>query len=330
MSREAMFQERCGDLVLCTLCPHLCAIRPHKRGRCGVRKNADERLVSQSYGRVSALQVDPMEKKPLFHFKPGWQVLSVGGIGCNMKCLNCQNSHISIDYKKTEVMSLKPEEIPGIARQNGVRAVAFTYNEPTVWYEFMLEAAKACKAEGLATVMVTNGYINPEPLKLLAPHIDAMNIDVKAWSEEFYREVCGASLLAVARTVRDAYMMGVHVELTWLMIPGLNDGEADIRAFARGVATLDRLIPVHFTAFRPAHKMTDRPPTQASDLKYARGMAMSEGLRFVYMGNVNSPDGRDTLCPDCGRLMIRRDGLTGLQDDTHQGHCRCGSDLNIR
>jgi pyruvate formate lyase activating enzyme len=328
---EAKFWKKGGERLECFLCPHHCRIAPNKIGICGVRQNRNGRLYSLIYGRVSAMHVDPMEKKPLFHFHPGKPVLSLGSIGCNLRCLHCQNFSISqAKVGSAHLNSLRPEEVAQLARENGCRDVAFTYNEPTIWHEFSYDAFRLCRGQGISTIYVTNGFIEEEPLRELAPYLSAMNIDVKGFREEFYHHTCKARLSPVLEATRLAHELGVHVELTYLIIPGKNDNEDEIREFCRWVAKLSSDIPVHFSRFHPDYQMTDVPGTPISTMEMSLRLAKAEGLRFVYLGNVHTLDGENTKCPRCGSLVIRRSGynveILGLKN----GSCsNCGEPLRI-
>jgi len=329
---EAKFWRKEGERLECYLCPHHCRIAPNKMGICGVRQNRNGRLYSLIYGQVSAMHVDPMEKKPLFHFHPGQPVLSLGSIGCNLSCLHCQNYSISqTKFGSTNLDSLKPEDVPRLAREGGCRDVAFTYNEPTIWHEFSYDVFRLCRERGISTVYVTNGFIEEEPLREIAPYLSAMNIDVKGFKEDFYRHTCKGRLGPVLDATKLAHELGVHVELTYLIIPARNDKEGEVRDFCRWVASkLSPNVPVHFTRFHPDYLMTDTPSTPMATMEMALRVAKGEGLRFAYLGNVNSPEGENTRCPRCGSLVVRRSGyhveITGLRDG---GCSKCGEPLNI-
>jgi pyruvate formate lyase activating enzyme len=329
--KMAKFWRKTGGKVSCGLCPHACAIAPEKKGICGVRENRNGALMTLIYGKVSSLHVDPIEKKPLFHFMPGEFALSLGSIGCNFRCLHCQN--YSISQAKVEMYkmdNLSPEQVSDICERDKCRIISWTYNEPTIWHEFTYDSSVAAKRRGLATTYVTNGYINEEPLREIAPYLDAMNIDVKAFREDFYRKICKASLAPVLRTVELAHSLGIHVELTYLIIPEKNDSEEEIRDFARWVSSISVEMPVHFTRFHPDYMMTDIGPTPISTLDMAVRTAKEEGLAFVYLGNVSSDDRENTYCPDCGTLVIQRAGFRTKMIDFKDGRCgKCGRSLNM-
>lgn len=275
------------------------------------------------------MHVDPIEKKPLFHFYPGSNALSLGSVGCTFRCLHCQNYSISMALlNEYNLIELRPEDVPRRAIERGCQGIAFTYNEPTIWHEFNYDVCRLAKDRGLYTAYVTNGYIQEAPLRELAPYLDAMNIDVKGFTERFYREVCKASLQPVLETVRLAHSLNIHIELTYLIIPGKNDTEEEIRSFAQWCAELDPRVPVHFTRFHPDYLLTDVPPTPIDTMNMAKRVGKEEGLKFIYMGNVYIPHGEDTFCPKCGSLLVKRNGFSMTLQETREGHCpHCGEDL---
>ncbi len=316
--------------VRCELCPYRCVLKEGQLGVCRVRKNIGGKLYTLNYGSVSSIAIDPIEKKPLFHFKPKSEVLSLSTVGCNMRCKHCQNWEISqagMEFPYLKEMS--PEEVMKIARN--YEGIAWTYNEPTIWHEFTLDVSKMAKKEGLYTVYVTNGYINKEPLREIGQYLDAMNIDVKAFRDEFYRKIAGARLQPVIDTVERAYRMGIHIELTYLIIPDLNDDSKEIRKFAEWVYELSPEIPVHFSRFFPMYKLTDKPPTPLKTMHNAYKIAKEVGLEYVYLGNTWEPEYESTYCPNCGNLLIERVYYnTELKGLTNDGRCnRCGKKINI-
>lgn len=330
--KEARFWVREGDVVRCSLCPHACSIGEGKRGLCGVRENRGGRLFSLIYGMVSSMHVDPIEKKPLFHFKPGEMAFSLGSIGCNLKCLHCQNYMISqAKYEEFHLYRLSPEEVCDLCEKEGCRIIAWTYNEPTIWHEFTYDASREASRRGLHTVYVTNGFIQEDPLREISPFLDAMNIDIKAFSDEFYRKICKGRLDPVLNTAELAFSLGIHVELTYLIIPGMNDSIKEFTEFSRWVInSLSSQVPVHFTRFHPDYRMTDVPPTPVETLETAYRVAKEEGLEFVYLGNVWMPERENTYCPRCGNLVIERSGFRSLMRGVKEGKCSyCGADLNI-
>ncbi len=317
--------------VRCELCPFRCVLKEGQTGVCRVRKNIGGKLYSLIYGGVSSMAVDPIEKKPLFHFHPSSQVFSLSTVGCNLRCKHCQNWEIS-QTGPNEFPYLReysPEEI--VAMALNYDGVAWTYNEPTIWHEFTLDTSKLLKKEGLYTVYVTNGYINEEPLREIAQYLDAMNIDVKAFNDEFYRKIVGGRLEPVLNTVKIAHSLGKHIELTYLIIPTLNDKEEEIKKFAEWVYSLSPEIPVHFSRFFPMYKLTNLPPTPVKIVHKAYEIAKKVGLEYVYLGNTWEPKYESTYCPNCGNLLIDREYYTtrvvGLTKD---GKCKkCGKKINI-
>ena len=316
--------------VRCELCPHRCVLKEGQTGVCRVRKNIGGKLYTLNYGSVSSIAVDPIEKKPLFHFKPKSEVLSLSTVGCNMHCKHCQNWEISqagMEFPYLKEMS--PEEVMEIARN--YEGIAWTYNEPTIWHEFTLDVSKMAKKEELYTVYVTNGYISEEPLMEIGQYLDAMNIDVKAFSDEFYRKITGARLQPVLDTVERAYRMGIHIELTYLIISTLNDSQDEIRKFAEWVYNLSPEIPVHFSRFFPMYRLTDKPPTPLKTIHNAYEIAKNVGLEYVYLGNTWEPEYESTYCANCGNLLIERVYYnTKIKGLTKNGRCnRCGKKINI-
>ena len=318
--------------IQCDVCPRECRLHEGQRGFCFVRGRSGDRVVLTTYGRSSGFCVDPIEKKPLNHFLPGSAVLSFGTAGCNLGCRFCQNWDIS---KSREVDTLadwaSPEAIADAAVRLGCRSVAFTYNDPVVFHEYAVDVAVACRARGVRTVAVTAGYVNPSARAEFYRHMDAANVDLKAFREDFYRRICSAHLEPVLETLE--YLRRetpVWLELTTLLIPGLNDSIAELDEMTRWVAgTLGTDVPMHFTAFHPDWKLRDRPPTPPSTLSRARGIALGNGVRFAYTGNVVDPAGQSTWCPGCGTLVIERDGYElGTWNLTRDGTCgSCGARL---
>ncbi|MBY6107055.1 AmmeMemoRadiSam system radical SAM enzyme [Ferrimonas balearica] len=319
--------------VRCTLCPRLCTVREGHRGVCFVRKAERGQIVMTSYGRSSGFCVDPIEKKPLNHFLPGTPVLSFGTAGCNLTCQFCQNWDIS---KSREMDTLAgqatPQQLAQAAERMGCRSIAFTYNDPVIFMEYALDVAEACRERGLESVAVTAGYINPEPRAEFFAGMDAANVDLKGFTEGFYKRVCGGHLEPVLDTLR--YLRReteVWFEITTLLIPGLNDSDSELHQMAAWIRDeLGPDVPLHFSAFHPDFKMLDRPATPPATLARARTIAMAEGLHYVYTGNVHDPKGGSTWCPGCGALVIERDwyqlGQWGVTADaTGAGRCaQCG------
>ncbi|NLU10188.1 MAG: AmmeMemoRadiSam system radical SAM enzyme [Tepidanaerobacter acetatoxydans] len=323
--KEAMYYKKNNDgTIECGLCPHHCRISQGRSGICRVRKNIDGKLYSMNYGRVSSLAMDPIEKKPLYHFYPGSMIFSVGGAGCNFRCKFCQNWQIA---QLTDIPTSKvsAEELINAAKQRQDNiGIAYTYNEPTIWYEFVLECAKLAKREGLKNVLITNGFIEKEPLQEILPFIDAMNIDVKAFHEDFYKDMVSGQLLPVKETVEEAQRK-CHVEITTLIIPGINDSMEEIKALAQWLSSLRKDIPLHLTRYFPNYRL-DILPTPVEKIKMARDTAMKY-LDYVYTGNMIDEIGGNTYCPSCGELIIERAGYR-VQVKTEDNKCpKCGTPI---
>ncbi len=312
--------------VQCDLCPRACRLREGQQGLCFVRACAGGEIVLTTYGRSSGFCIDPIEKKPLNHFLPGTPVLSFGTAGCNLACKFCQNWDMS---KSREMDTLadraSPEDLAATARRHGCRSVAFTYNDPVIFLEYAVDVARACHRHGVRTVAVTAGYIEPEPRRDLFRHIDAANVDLKAFSEHFYRHLTGARLAPVLDTLRYLrHETEVWLEITTLLIPGENDSDAEIGALSAWIASeLGPEVPLHLTAFHPDWKLTDHPPTPPATLRRARRVALASGLRYVYTGNVHDPEGGTTYCHRCGAALVVRDWyvLRAWELD-EEGRCR--------
>lgn len=328
--REALFWRPFHDKeIQCRLCPRVCTIKPDKIGNCGVRRNEDGKLISLVYGKPISVHVDPIEKKPLYHFFPFSKALSIGTVGCNLHCLHCQNWNIS-QSDATELIgdTVKPERIAELAKQSNCHSIAYTYNEPTIFYEYMLDVAKLARELGLANVIVSNGYINPEPLSKLIPFLDAANIDLKSINEKFYKEVCDGHVGPVLATLKALHKKKVHLEITNLIIPDLNDKPADIKKLCEWIkVNLDDEVPIHFSAFYPTYKMTDKPRTSLKKLREAYDIAKKVGLKHIYIGNVLDPEHEATYCPKCGEALIRRSGFEITENRLKTGKCKCGQKL---
>ena len=325
--QEARHYQQLADgkgTVRCALCPRRCTLAPGDSGFCRARQNQAGTLYALGYALPCAIHVDPVEKKPFYHFHPKSTSFSLACAGCNLRCKFCQNWEISqrspLDTRNT---FLPPGQIAAMAQLKGSRSVAFTYTEATTFFEYMLDTAKANRQQGMLSVYHSNGYINPEPLAELTPWLDAANIDLKGFSERFYREVCEATLAPVLETLRQLRAAGVWVEITNLVIPGYNDDPTMISGMARWV--YDQLgadTPLHFSRFFPLYKLTAVPPTPVATLERARALAMQAGLRYVYVGNVPAHEANSTYCPKCHGLVIRRSGFSVLA--TALKGCNCG------
>ena len=296
--------------IQCDLCPRDCRLHEGQRGACFVRARAGDQMVLTTYGRSSGFCVDPIEKKPLNHFLPGSAVLSFGTAGCNLACKFCQNWDISKSRDMDRLMDrATPEAIAQAAKECGARSVAFTYNDPVIFAEYAMDAADACREQGILTVAVTAGYISPEPRREFYAKMDAANVDLKGFTDEFYVKLTGAKLAPVLDTlVYLEHETDVWTEITTLLIPGKNDSDAELREMSKWIfRELGPDVPLHFTAFHPDFKMTDLPPTPAATLARARRIAIDEGLHYVYTGNVHDAEGGTTFCHGCGHALVERD-----------------------
>ncbi|NPV08906.1 MAG: AmmeMemoRadiSam system radical SAM enzyme [Anaerolineae bacterium] len=336
---EAMLYEKLPEAVVrCFLCEHRCVIRPGRRGICAVRENQDGTLYTLVYGMVISQAVDPIEKKPLFHFLPGSTSYSIATPGCNFRCRFCQNAQISqlprlSDFWGQETAT--PSEIVSAARRHGCRSISYTYTEPTIFLEFAYDVMVRAKAAGLRNVWVTNGYMTPECLDIIAPPdqsdplLDAANVDLKAWSDTFYRQYAGARLDPVLQSLRLMKQRGVWVEVTTLIIPGLNDNEEELKELAGFIKEdLGADTPWHVSRFHPSFELLDRPPTPVQTLQLARRIGLEAGLHYVYLGNVPGTGGEDTSCFGCGCALLQRRGFQVLADRIAQGACpQCGAQV---
>ena len=324
--KEAMFYEKLEDnLVNCNLCSHRCRrIADSKRGICGVRENRDGKLYSLVYGKAVAMSVDPIEKKPLFNFLPGSRSYSIATVGCNFRCDNCQNYDISQLPKERNIIvgpDVSPEEIVSAAKRSNCASIAYTYSEPTIFFEYAYDIAKLARKEGLKNVFVTNGYITPEALKEISPYLDAANIDLKSFSDEFYRKSCGAHLQPVLDSIRLYKRLGIWIEITTLIIPTLNDSEEELRMIAGFINEVGEDTPWHITQFHPMYNLPDLPRTPVSTLRKARQIGLEAGLRYVYEGNVPGETGENTYCYNCGKPLIRRFGYSIQENKIKNSAC---------
>jgi pyruvate formate lyase activating enzyme len=318
--------------IQCDLCPRDCRLHEGQRGLCFVRKREGDAMVLATYGRSSGFCVDPIEKKPLNHFHPGSSVFSFGTAGCNLACKFCQNWDISKSASMDRLMDqASPEAIARAAQRSGCRSVAFTYNDPVIFAEYAMDTADACRALGLATVAVTAGYIHAEPRREFYAKMDAANVDLKAFTEDFYSKLTGAHLAPVLDTLKYlVHETDVWTEITTLLIPGKNDSDAEVRALSEWVAReLTPEVPLHFTAFHPDYKLDDLPPTPPATLARARRIAREAGLRHVYTGNVHDREGGTTFCPQCDAALIERDWHRIVRYElTDDGRCpRCATEI---
>ncbi|MBD3348910.1 MAG: AmmeMemoRadiSam system radical SAM enzyme, partial [Candidatus Eisenbacteria bacterium] len=314
----------------CSLCPRECVVPPDGRGHCGVRENRDGVYYTLTYGNPCAVHVDPIEKKPFYHFLPTTTAFSIATAGCNLDCKFCQNWQIS-QSRPEDLRSydLPPSRLVDAALESGAPSIAYTYSEPTVFYEYMLDCAKLAREEGLRNVYHSNGYISEAPLRELCAYLDAANIDLKGMSDEYYREMAEGTLEPVLRTLRILREEGVHVEITTLVVPGRNDSPDMIRRECEWIReNLGADVPLHFSRFHPQHKLTDLPPTPIETLERARAIALDSGLRYVYIGNVPGHQASHTYCPECGSVLIRRVGYSVETAGFEDGRCReCGAPI---
>lgn len=313
MTVEARYYQKLENgQVQCLLCPQRCRISPGSSGLCRVRRNTGGMLEALSYGQAVSLSMDPIEKKPLYHFYPGSQILSTGPNGCNLACSFCQNWEIS--QKSVPAELVEPRQLVELAVRENSIGIAFTYTEPLIWFEFLMDVCPLARQAGLKTVLVTNGTISQEPLRELMPHIDAMNIDLKSMDEGFYRKVCRGNLKTVLQTIELSHR-ACHIELTNLVIPGLNDSPKDMESLVNWVSQIDPLIPLHLSRYFPRYHL-ETPPTPEKTLKDFYDLARAR-LKYVYVGNIQIPGTDDTYCPGCGHCLIKRSGywvsLEGLQ-----------------
>jgi len=323
--KEAMYYEKLEDIrVKCRLCPRECTIADMERGYCGVRENRGGTYYTLVHSRVCALNVDPIEKKPLFHYFPGTKAYSLATAGCNVECKFCQNWQIS-QYRPEQIDSIKlsPEDVINEAQRSGSKTIAFTYSEPVVFYEYMFDIAQLSRKHGLHSVMISNGYIQEKPLKELCDHLSAVKIDLKGFSEKFYQETCSGELKPVLNTLLTLKNTGIWFEIVVLLIPTLNDNEKEIKAMCAWVRdNLGMDVPVHFTRFHPTYKIKNLPPTPVKTLETAREIACDSGLRFPYVGNVPGHEGENTYCPHCRNIAIKRAGFSIIENHLNGNICR--------
>lgn len=329
--REAAHWEPLDDgWIRCDLCPRGCTVPPGGRGHCGVRENRGGVYYTLTYGNPCAVHVDPIEKKPFYHFLPGTTAFSIATAGCNLDCKFCQNWHISQTRpENTYNYALPPERLVEEAVRSGAASIAYTYSEPTIFFEYMLDTAKLAHERGLRNVYHSNGYISPGPLRELCRHLDAADIDLKGFTEEYYRDMTGGELAPVLRTLRILKDEGVHLELTTLLVPGKNDDPETLGLMCAWVReNLGDDVPLHFSRFHPQYRLADLPPTPVESLETARAVAMEQGLKYVYIGNVPGHEANSTWCPNCGARVIYRIGYTVDASGLREGACaRCGFEL---
>ncbi len=329
MKEAMLYEKRDGAKVLCHLCRHRCLIAEGKQGICAVRENHGGTLFTLVYRRLASRNIDPIEKKPLFHFAPGSKSFSIATVGCNFRCDFCQNYEISQmprDQKHIIGEDVSPEEIVAMAKRAGCQTISYTYTEPTIYFEYAYEIAKLATQEGLKNIFVTNGYMTEEALRMIHPHLHGANVDLKAFTDGFYQKRCGAKLEGVLESLRLMKELGIWVEITTLMIPDLNDNEDELRKLAQFIRSLGKETPWHISRFHPMYRMLDRSSTSVKTLERAREIGLEAGLRYVYTGNVPGDRGEDTFCHHCGKLLVDRMGFQILQYQIKEKKCyHCGS-----
>ncbi len=332
MRKEAyLAKPLSGDTVQCQVCEHFCAVKPDEAGKCGVRRNVDGTLYLVVYGEAIAVHVDPIEKKPLFHFMPGDDILSIGTYGCNFRCPFCQNWQMSQardfdDHRDYLGQPAMPQLLVDTCLKNSIPMIAYTYNEPTVFFDYTYDTGKLAHENGIKNVYVSNGYMSQAALDMIEPYLDGINVDLKAFTDEFYREQCQARLEPVKRNiVHMARETDIWVEVTTLLIPGLNDSDEELRAMAAWLAEVDPEMPWHVTAFHPDYQMQDLPRTAQRDLARAYEIGKEAGLHYVYVGNVMDADRESTYCPQCGEKLIQRHWYSVRALWRERGVCpKCG------
>ncbi len=327
------WRKKPNQNVECIICPRNCIISPGNYGVCGARKNIDGELYTMVYGETTSANVDPIEKKPLYHFRPGSRVFSISTVGCNFECKHCQNWRLSqsnLEDVRTE--TIEPNGVIERTKKSSCDGIAYTYGEPVIWYEYCHDTARQAKDDELYNVFITNGYMNQEPWKKIGPYLDALNVDLKAFNDEFYENICNVpSVEPVLDTCKWAVENDIHLEITNLIIPDENDNPDQIREMCKWIfEELKPTVPLHFSRFRPMHKLTNKSSTPVSTLEKALEIAKGEGLEYVYVGNVPGHEGDNTYCPDCDKLLISRYGFSITEYNLENGKCpNCGRDVNI-
>jgi pyruvate formate lyase activating enzyme len=325
--KEAMLYDKHADgTVACYLCAHRCTIREGKFGICGVRENRNGTLYTHVDDKIIAAHVDPIEKKPFYHVLPGSTSFSIATVGCNFHCFHCQNHDIAQMPRErpggnTPGSSTTPEEIVGAAVRNNCNSIAYTYTEPTIFFELAYDTARIAHAQGLKNFFVTNGYMTQEALEMISPYLDGANVDLKGFNDAKYRKVCGGKLEPVKETIQRMKAMNIWVEVTTLIIPTHNDSDIELREIAEFIVAVDSGIPWHVSAFYPQYKMTHLPPTSASTIHRAVDIGKEVGLRYVYSGNVRSNSSADTWCHSCGKRLIHRSGFYVIENQIVNGAC---------
>jgi pyruvate formate lyase activating enzyme len=332
--KEALFYQKLeARKVKCELCPHYCIIADGKVGLCGVRKNEGGILYTLVYGKIAAAAVDPIEKKPLFHFLPGTSSYSIATVGCNFRCDFCQNygiSQVPRGQRVIEGEETAPAAVVAAALENKCRSISYTYTEPTIYFEYAYDCARLAQAKGLKNVFVTNGFMNAPVVKMLQPYLHAANVDLKSFRDEYYRKICGGRLAPVLDTLKLMRKLAIWIEITTLVIPGLNDSKEELTAIAGFIKEeLGRDVPWHVSGFYPTYKMLDRPGTSAETLVAAREIGLKVGLKYVYSGNLSLPGREDTYCGRCQKPLVTRSGFSVLASALKEGKCSyCGEEVS--
>jgi pyruvate formate lyase activating enzyme len=331
MKEAYLYEKESGGKVRCVLCSHRCLIAEGKRGICCVRENNHGVLYSLVYEKLISAHVDPIEKKPFFHFLPGSKAFSIATVGCNFRCLHCQNHEISqLPPEGAPITGEKvsSEEIVSMALQYNCASISYTYTEPTIFFEYAYDTAQIAHKKGLKNNFVTNGYMTAEALDMIAPYLDAANVDLKSFSEDFYKKVCGARLKPVLESIATMHDLGIWVEVTTLIIPTLNESEEELRKIARFIHSVSPEIPWHVSAFYPTYKMMDKPRTPPETIRHARKIGLEEGLRYVYTGNISGEEGENTICYHCNNVLIKRRGYQIAEQMVTNGACPyCGTTI---
>ena len=325
MKKAILYEKLKDNKVRCEACYHHCLIPDKKTGICGVRQNIDGNLYLLVYGKAISVNVDPIEKKPLFHFLPGKKAFSLGTMGCNFACDFCQNWEISQIPRNLDLIHTgeewEPKKIVKYCKDNKIPIIAYTYNEPSIWAEYALDTMKLAKREGIKNIWVSNGFMSEKSLNLIVPYLDAINIDLKSFSNNFYQKICKGQLNPVKENIKKIWKMGIWEEVTTLIIPGVNDSEKELKQIAKFLVQISKDIPWHISAFYPCYKMLDRPPTPAETLISAYEIGKKVGLKYVYTGNIPNFDYESTFCPKCDTLVIERWGMEVLENNLKNGKC---------
>lgn len=329
MKEALLWKSLENKAVQCNLCNHRCKIQEGKKGICQVRENRQGALFSLNYGKVVALNVDPIEKKPLFHFHPGTTAFSVASSGCNFRCTFCQNHSISQSPREERIngRELTPQELIQLAKNHNCQTIAHTYTEPTIYFEHAIESAQLARDEGMKTIFVTNGFMSPEAAKMMVACVDGANIDLKAFSEETYKKTIGGALRPVLDNIAFLHEEGILLEITTLVVPDMNDSDEELGQIASFIHSVSPNIPWHVSRFHPDYQMLDRPPTPTATVQRARNIGIEKGLRYVYCGNLPGDDGESTICYNCKEVLVKRWGYRIVQNNLQGNKCpKCSTE----